>query len=243
MRLRELRDVYLNQDFYIVGSGPTSNLFPYEFLQDKICISLNDAFKIHPAIGPVALMHTSVYANQGKAHDASVHPHFETIRYPIAKVSSKVRLPDELADWDNPHFYYFDWSHQIEDIWKMTKETDYLYYTPEGCSLHGAMQVAWIMGAKNIFIIGCDSRTFGGLHYANYDKNQFRADEKLSNGAQRNYDSYVYGTLIVQDFLKSKGINVFNLSSIIGYHQVDLQFDVLKGNTPMDEIYRQVKEI
>ena len=33
MRLKDLRDIYSGQEIYIVGSGPTSNIFPMEFLQ------------------------------------------------------------------------------------------------------------------------------------------------------------------------------------------------------------------
>lgn len=240
MRLRELRDVYLHQDIYIVGSGPSANVFPHEFLADKICISLNDAYKMSPAITPVTFMHHETYARQGDHPGAPFHPYFENIKYPVVKVSGKSRVPDRLVDWENPHFYLFDWSHEIEKIWTMTKDTDFLYYTPEGCSLHAAMQLAWIMGARNVFILGCDSRTFGGTHYASYDKNGFRAEEVLP--VARNYDSYVYGTLIVQEFLRRKGVQVFNLSSLVGYHLLDYQMEVLKGALPVESVFEKVKE-
>lgn len=241
MRLRDLRDVYSNQDIYIVGSGPTSNLFPMSFLHDKICMSLNDAYKIHPAISPIAFMHHSFYARAGNDLDAPYHENFKAIKYPIAKATG--RSKDEDVDWDNPYFYYFDWSHEIQRIWTLTKETDVLYYTPEGCSLHAALQVAWIMGARNIFLVGCDSRTMGGRHYATYEKNGFRDDEQLKRGMQRNYDSYVYGTLIVGEFLRRKGIGLLNLSPIAGYHMIDYQFDFLNGTISFDQLMDATKKI
>ena len=103
--------------------------------------------------------------------------------------------------------------------YELTKNTDILYYTPEGCSLLPTSIVDY--GSKNNLSIGCDSKELGGKHYADYDKNKFR-DQVLKEG-QRNYDSYVQGTLIVQDFLKKKGVNLFNLSSII-------EFSKLKSN-------------
>jgi hypothetical protein len=241
MRLRELRDIYYNQDIYIVGSGPSVNLFPMEFLQDKICLSLNDAYKIHPAITPIALMHHQLYAHAGRDVDAPYHDHFKNIKYPIVKATGRERT--EQFDWDHPYFYYFNWRHDIQNIWSATKETDDLYYTPDGCSLHAALMLCWIMGARNVFVIGCDSRTMGGKHYASYDKNNFRDDEVLKRGKQRNYDSYVFGTLIYQDFLKRKGINVFNLSPMVGYHLVDYQFEVLTGNVPMDSVLKEVASL
>jgi hypothetical protein len=233
MRLRDLRDVYLGQEIYIIGSGPTTNIFPMEFLANKICMSLNDSYKIHPNITPIALMHHLNYSREGKTADAAYHPHFSNIKYPVVKGTGKSRR--EKVDWDNPYFYFYDWNHEITQIYEMTKSSDCLYYTPEGCSLHAAMQLAWIMGARSIFTIGCDSTTIGGKHYANYDKNNFRDDEILKRGIIRNYDSYVKGTLIVRDFLHRKGVSVLNLSPIVGYHMIDFQYELLNGNIGLSD--------
>ncbi|MBZ8178489.1 MAG: hypothetical protein SAL07_05310 [Oscillatoria sp. PMC 1051.18] len=236
MRLRELRDIYLNQDIYIVGSGPTANLFPMEFLRDKICLGLNDAYKIHPAIAPIVLMNHQLYAHAGKKVTAPYHENFKNIKYPILKPASRYKI--EKIEWDHPYFYCFDRTQKIQDLWNLTKDTDYLYYSPQGCSLHPALQVCWIMGAKNIFVLGCDSRTIGGNHYANYDKNDFGVVAR-----ERNYDAYVYGTLIVQKFLQTKGVNVINLSPIVGYHMIDYQHEVLKGEISTDSLVKDIKKL
>jgi hypothetical protein len=234
MRLKDLRDVYAGQEIYIVGSGPTANMFPMDFLADKICMSLNDSYKIHPAITPIALMHHQTYSREGNTADAPLHPHMDGIKYAVVKGTGKTRAED--VDWDNPYYYYFDWNHDIGRIYEMSKNTDHLYYTPEGCSLHAALQLGWIMGAKTLYTIGCDSTTLGGKHYAQYDKNKFRDDEVLKRGQVRNYDSYVKGTLIVQDFLRRKGVRVLNLSPIVGYHMVDYQYEVLRGEVPVKDV-------
>lgn len=240
MRLRDLRDIYSGQEIYIIGSGPTSNIFPMEFLEDKICLSLNDSYKINPSIFPIALMHHQTYCREGNSPHAPIHPNFYRIKFPVVKGTGKHRT--ENVDWENPYFYFFDWSHNIEQIYEMTKDTDCLYYTPEGCSLHAALQLAWILGAKTIYTIGCDSTTLGGKHYADYNKNNFRDDEVLKRGAERNYDSYIKGSLIVQDFLRRKNINVFNLSPIIGYHMIEYQYDTLKGKIPVNDIISEFTE-
>jgi hypothetical protein len=234
MRLRDLRDIYSGQEIYIVGSGPTTNIFPMEFLADKICMSLNDSFKIHPNIAPIALMHHETYSRDSNTINAPWHSNFSRIKYPVVKATGKKRA--EMIDWDNPYFYFFDWNHNIDRIYEMSKNTDHLYYTPEGCSLHAALQLAWIMGARTVYTIGCDSTTLGGKHYAEYDKNRFRDDEILKRGQVRNYDSYIKGTLIVKDFLRRKGVNVLNLSPMIGYHMVDYQYELLKGEIMVDEV-------
>lgn len=234
MRLRDLKDVYSGQEIYIVGSGPTSNVFPMDFLENKICIGLNDSYKIHPAISPITLMHHQTYCREGNKLTDPLHKNFDGIKYPIVKGTGKHRA--EEVDWDNPYYYFFDWNHNIDRIYELTKNTDHLYYTPEGCSLHAALQLAWIMGAKTIYTIGCDSTTLGGKHYAQYDKNKFRDDEELKRGLVRNYDSYIKGTLIVQDFLRRKGVQLLNLSPITGYHMIDYQYEVLKGNIKINDI-------
>jgi len=210
-----------------------------DFLRSKICLALNDSFKIHPTIGPIALMHHQTYCREGNTHNAPIHPNFEQIKYPIVKGSGRTR--SEKIDWDNPYFYYYDWDHDISKIYELTKETNRLFYTPEGCSLHAGLQLAWIMGASNIFVIGCDSTTMGGKHYANYDKNNFRDDEQLKRGRTRDYDSYIYGTLIVRDFLLRKGVTVMNLSPIIGYHMIDHQFDFISDGTSTEELLNKFK--
>lgn len=241
MRLCDLRDVYRGQDLYIIGTAPTINTFPMDFFEGKICLSLNDAYKLHPAIAPVALMHHEIYAHTSKKALAPFHEGMERIKYPIVKGSSRKRR--EAVDWENPLYYYYDWSVDIENIWTMTKDTDYLYYTPDGCSLQAALQIAWIMGAKNVFIAGCDSRVMGGKHYANYNKDGIRDEEIPKRGGERNYDSYVYGELLAMEFLKRKGVNVFNLSTLIGYHMVDFQFDFLRGGIPLERIYEEVRKL
>lgn len=227
MRLSQLKHIYRNQDIYIIGSGPTSSLFPYEFFLNKVCMSLNDSYKIDRRITPIAFMHHQVYSRNGNQFSDDYHEYFKDIKYPIIKATGRDRT--EAIDWDNPLFYFFDYSHIINDIWTITKDTDVLYYTPEGCALQAALQVCWIMGAKNIFLVGCDSRTMGGKHYANYDKNGFRDDEVLKRSQKRNYDSYIYGMMTIQNFLQSKGIHVFNLSTILGYHLIDFQYDFQSG--------------
>lgn len=234
MRLRQLRDIYAGQEFYIVGSGPSTNIFPMEYFRNKICIALNDSFKLHPEVTPIALMHHITYCREGNTDSHPLHRNFDGIKYPVVKGTGRNKT--EKVDWDNPYFYFYDWSHKIDRIYELTKDTDQLLYTPEGCSLHAALQLAWIMGASNIYTIGCDSTTLGGKHYAAYDKNKFRDDEVLKRGQVRNYDSYVKGTLIVQDFLKKKGINVFNLSSMVGYHMIDYQYDTFTGNHEISDI-------
>ncbi len=234
MRLRHLRDAFAGQEIYIVGSGPTAEVFPMDFLADKVCLSLNDSYKIHPAITPVALMHHVTYCREGNTPRAPLHPHFEAIRYPVAKGTGRSRA--EAVDWEHPYFYFYDWHHGIERIHELTKDTDHLYYTPEGCSLHAALQLAWILGARTVYTVGCDSMTLAGRHYARYDKNGFRDDEVLKRGQQRNYDSYVRGTLIVQDFLRRKGVRVLHLSPLAGYHRVDWQHAVLRGEVPFESL-------
>ena len=182
-------------------------------------------------------MHHLFYSRAGAKISDPIHPNFSSVKYPVVKAQGKNR--NGRVDWENPYYYFYDWNHRIDEIYEMTKETDQLFYTPEGCSLHAALQLAWLMGAQTIYTIGCDSTTIGGYHYANYDKNKFRDDEVLKRGIVRNYDSYVKGSLIVQDFLQRKSVKVLNLSPIIGYHMIDYQYDVLNNGVGVADIIQE----
>lgn len=234
MKLSDLRDVFVGQDVYIVGSGPTSGVFPFEFLRNKVCIGLNDSYKIHDAITPITLMHHQVYARSGAQISDDFHPNFANIKYPVVKSSGRDKVDN--INPEDPLFYTFDWSHEIECVYELTKDTGVLYYTPSGSALLAGLQLAWIVGARRVFVIGCDSTTFAGKHYASFDKNGFRDDETLKRGEVRDYDSYIKGTIVVQDFLSRKGVEVLNLSPLIGYHALDLQFQVLSRESDVSEI-------
>lgn len=226
MKLSQLADRFINQSIFIVGTGPSASVFPFEILSGEICIGLNDAFKMHPCVGPVALMHHHLYSRQGDSADHPFHSNFQFVKYPVVKASGRdgaENLPD-----NDPLFYTFKWSHEIGQLPLLTKSTDTLYYTPGGSALHAGLQLAWILGASRIFVVGCDGTTLGGKHYSDYNKDGFRDDEVLKRGERRDYDSYVTGTLLISEFLKKKGVPVLNLSSLIGYHDLERQLSSLR---------------
>jgi len=226
MRMTELADRFLQRDIYIVGTGPSASVFPFETLSGEVCIGLNDAFKMHPSIGPVALMHHHLYSRAGRTIEDPFHENFQFVQYPVVKAAGRdgvKNIPDE-----DPLFYTYVWSHDISELPLLTKFSDTLYYTAGGSALHAGLQLAWILGASRIFVVGCDGTTLGGKHYSDFNKNGFRDDETLKRGEVRDYDSYVTGTLLISDFLRRKGVSVLNLSALVGYHQLERQLTALR---------------
>lgn len=227
MILAELADLFPQSDVYVVGTGPSSSVFPFEILQNEICIGLNDAYKMHPAIGPVALMHHHLYSRQGKTVHDQFHDNFRFIKYPVVKSAGRDGITNIPST--DPIFYTFNWSHDIDQLPLITKGTDTLYYTPGGSALHAGLQLAWILGAKRIFVVGCDGTTLGGKHYSDFNKNGFRDNEVLKRGELRDYDSYVQGTVAISSFLRRKGLSILNLSPLIGYHLLESQLEALRN--------------
>ena len=45
------------------------------------------------------------------------------------------------------------------------------------------------------------------------------------------------------DFLKRKGINVFNLSNIVGYHMIDFQYDAINEKFPIKDVNEFLKDL
>ena len=79
-------------------------------------------------------MHHVNYSVEGK-HKNDKFSNFYGIKYPVAK--GRGRDTTVPIDWDHEYFYFYDWNHEIERIYELTKNTDILYYTPEGhCMQH-----------------------------------------------------------------------------------------------------------
>lgn len=218
MRLLDLVDRFEKRDIYIVGTGPSSNGFPFGSLNGEICIGLNDAYKMHPDIAPVALMNHRIYSLNSAHEEPIFHPNFSRIHVPVAKYSGRDRV-NQFEESDELFFGYH-WSHDLLTLSHLSKFTDTLHFTPEGSALQGGLQLAYLLGARRIFVIGCDGTRLGGDHYAEYDKGHIRSKDDSKTQAKRNYNSYAEGILHIQNLLKLRGIDVFGLNSVVGFHRV-----------------------
>src|SRR5688572_652999 len=151
-QLKELRKRHLKEDIYIVGTGPSLRLFPFDYLKSKTVIGLNQAYKHFDKLD----------------YCLTIHPYL----IPLEKFEwnckwiTKVKITDE--NWQLHTFRKNDKDFYIFNNNNNLKNFDYIH--PEkrgendlyvGAGIHtGAMHLAALMGAKNIILVGCD---FGSL--------------------------------------------------------------------------------
>jgi len=218
MVLTDLSNTFQGQPIFILGTGPTLSLFPENYFKGKTCILLNNAYKIVKSDGPIGLFHSIDYLYDTESFGKLMpYAGCQVIDYPIVKLNKNTF--DVVSDAKFP-FYFYYYSHEI-DAFDANIISNKIYYSKDGSSLHAALQVANIMGASEIYICGCDARTFSGNHYGSYPDDGFRAKENVA----RDYDAYTAGAVSIIKSLYRKGTPVNYLSPLIGYNSLEYQFD------------------
>lgn len=201
-KLDELYKKHIGQDIYIIGTGPSLSLFPKDFLSDKITIGLNQAYKllsptylitIHPYLIPLNLSKKTCYLTKVKPSDESWSEH--------------------VKNGNVDKFYLFH---------KNKNPLDFSYLSPAkrpknglyvGCGIHtGGLHLAALMGAKTVFLIGCDFGSFGHNHHyytGHIETHNYSAEEV--------YQEYWYYAIKVREELeKYYKLTVLSLSYILG---------------------------
>jgi hypothetical protein len=211
-KLDELYKRHVGQDIYIVGTGPTLRLFPLDFLKDKITIGLNQAYHhLHPT-----------YA-------LTIHPYLIPIQRAQWRSKWLTKIKQSDPSWDNhtsqqndKFFYIFKNSIPTNWDWlnPSLRPENSLYV---GCGIHtGAMHLACLMGAKTIFLIGCDFGSIGNQHHAH--NQHIEPHQHSINDVYREYFFYAVKTReVLQQYYK---VTILNLSSTLGIpHHANLEFE------------------
>lgn len=226
--VRALYGRHPGEDIYIVGTGASMRVFPTEFLQGKITIGLNMAWKIAPIQYGITMR-----------PDLNI-PEFldgETAQPDLIWVTKYPKLTTDAQRqfvFDNQRrFYNFRTDGQKNTKpdhepsiagrmpeWAVQATEDYLYMWSSISQT--AVNLAANMGAKNIILVGCDNCALGGNHHAH---NQ----HTLWKGADPNfrYHQYYEGLREVRSGLMQRGINLLNLTPFAGIIQAEEDFEFL----------------
>lgn len=212
MRVSELYEdgPLKGKDAWIVGTGASLDIFPTALLSDKCVILLNDAQKHLPGLGPFA------FANNRKQLDGCQLP------YQIVKGRLKFDPNPERSDnhcaWDHPRYHVFSYrerpwdnvSHHDER--RIFAEPDF-YWAPEKGSVSAfACQFALQAGAKAIYLVGCDCNAIGKTEYVK---------GKKGAKAQRNYEAYQRGLLVMRKHALKLGVPMVSAQPFfgLGWHE------------------------
>lgn len=210
MRVSELYGRFTGKDCWIVGTGPSLNVFPREILIGKTCILLNDAQSHLPNLGPIA------FANNVKQLKGCELP------YQIVKGRLRFDPNPERTDnhvrWDNEKYHVFSYreppwdnvSHHDES--RIFAEPDFYWAPNKGSVSAFAVQFAILAGFKTIHLVGCDCNSLGGQEYVN---------GKEAGAMRRKYEAYQYGLLRMHYEAVKRGVSMVSVQPFfgLGWHE------------------------
>jgi hypothetical protein len=224
--IAQLDDTQVGGDIYIVGTGPSLRVFPVDFLRDKFVIGLNRAWTcgkvdlsitIHPDLNLPADFVSSGNGMQWvvprekskslldkKTYSALTQCAYE-FRYDLQPDTSEQTDPSNAG--------------RVKEIVQLKKE-NYLYLWSS--IAQSALHLAARMGARNIFLIGCDNSPIGSNDHAKAQHTRWNGSE-----AAYRYRQYSEGMSEVRNELYKIGVHTFNLSSILGVGHAEEEFERL----------------
>lgn len=209
MRVSLLYGKHKGEDIYVVGSGPSLRYYHPEFFRGRITIGLNRAYcTIQPTYTITA--HPDLFAEYLSIPEGK--------RVPTSWIVKAFKPPLRLT-FEDPRCYVFRAGaphdgHQLRFLREQCKD-EYLY---QGRGIHQtAMNLAAHMGARTIFLVGCDMCALTDEHHASDQPTKF-----LGLPPERVYKEYRLFTDHVRQVLRDElGIHVVSLSPFLGLNSVE----------------------
>ena len=215
MKISALYDgPFAGQDVYVVGLGPSMEIFPIQALEGKLCILLNDAHKHFPELGPIAFLnHISFWSKNPKIHWKICRGRFSHMENP--------ERDDNMCPWHSPEFYVFsyrdtrwdEWSlHDPKTLWR---EPCHYWSGRGGTVVDFVIQFCALAKVRSITLVGVDCAELSDLHYgvAAVTTDRTHRVRNRPQGLAKDYDAYRNSIL----FLKERvTVPIVSLTPFIG---------------------------
>ena len=226
MRVSELYDNWAGQDCYIVGTGPSLNVFPLELLREKNCILLNDAQKHLPGLGPIA------FANNRDCLDGCQLP-YQIVKGRL-KFAKNFEQTDNHVPWDHPRYHVFSYreppwdalSHNDEA--SIFAEPDFYWAPKKGSVSAFAVQFALLAGFRTIYLVGCDCNAIGGAEYV---------AGKFGATMRRKYAAYQYGLLRLHREAIRRGVSMVSVQPFFGLGWHEHQYQEMQADGRLSQLH------
>ena len=220
MKVSELYNKHSGSDIYILGTGASARVFPSSFLDDKIVIGLNLAWQLRPVTYAITMR-----------PDLNI-PKFINWPEPVHTtwITKRDKLPPDSVAYGDSHFYYFETNGKKNSAptgepnnqgrmkeWVETATQDYLYLWSS--ISQSAINLAANMGAKNIFLVGCDNCAIGGNHHAQKQHTFWKGVSP-----DYRYHQYFEGLAEVRSGLNKRGVNLMSLTPFVGLSHIEEDF-------------------
>jgi len=224
----ELYNQYPDSDIYVVGTGASLRTFPISFLEDKVTIGLNMAWKSVPVKYAITI-HPDLCVPEF-IPDEKPHPEITW----IAKYEkTKGLVTTEQFKYADKNFYFFEMDgrqntqppHQPSDEGRILewvqKPTANKLYQWSSIS-QTAVNLAANMGAKNIILVGCDNCSLANNHHAHKQHARWRWVDP-----NQRYHQYYQGLAEVRTALRKRDINLTSLTPFVSLANPEQDFERL----------------
>ena len=250
--------MHVGGDIFIVGTGASLRVFPLDFLQGKITIGLNQAWKVVDTTYAITMMPKINIPEfmEGELPNSGI-----TWVTKPSKIKAQCTL--EEIEYAEKNFYGFENDGPVsftglDEIseagrvldWVLTPSSEKLYLWTS--ISQSAMNLAANMGAKNIILIGCDNGAIGNNHHAHEQHTMWKGESP-----DIRYMQYYEGVAEVRNMLRRRGVNVLSMNPFVKLDAPGLDFericqetgetsfieneDIPRGTTLMQDNVRYLK--
>ena len=221
----ELYGRHAGGDIYVVGTGTSVRVFPLDFLEGKITIGLNQAWKLFDPQYAITMMPKLNIPEFIEGEPA--RPGITWISKPSKVIAQCKPAEIELA---NASFYGFENAghpsfNSLDEISEMGRVLDWVRQ-PHPNKLYlwssisqSAMNLAANMGARNIILVGCDNAPLAENHHAHDQHTMWR-----NEAPEARYMQYYEGVAEVRAALRERGVNVISATPFVKLDGAELDF-------------------
>lgn len=226
-RVSELYQKHAGEDIYVVGTGASLRVFPHSFLADKITIGLNMAWKWVPVKYGITI-HPDLNIPELLGEQPPSTPPSTT--WITGHEKCRGLLSPKKLDYAETHFHFFryDGKKNSQPEWEpsdagrvlswVERPTEDFLYIWSSVSQAG-VNLAANMGAKNIFLVGCDNGPLGVNHHAGPQHTRWKGVSP-----EYRYSQYREGLSEIRETLRHRGIPVLSLTPFLGLHSAEAEF-------------------
>ena len=240
----ELYNRYPDSDIYVVGTGASLRVFPHNLLEGKIVIGLNMAWKTVPVQFSITI-HPDLSMPE-MLPDESPHPE---ITWVTKYKKSKSLLSPEQFEYVEKHCYFFemegkpntqppnkpsDTGRVLEWVRRPTDDKLYLWTS----IAQAGVNLAANMGARNIFLIGCDNCALLGNNHAHKQHTRWR-----DATPDARYREYYEGLAEMRPVLRERGVNLVSLTPFLSLEHPEDDFTRLCAELGQDRYIQSGPDI
>lgn len=224
----ELYNLYPGSDIYVIGTGTSLRAFPVSVLENKITIGLNMAWKTVPVRYGITI------------HPELSIPEFLPEEQPRPEITWLTKYektkglvsPDQFK-YAEENFYFFDTEGRVNTQppnrppdtgrvldWVLSPTDNKLYLWTS--IAQAGVNLAANMGAKNIFLVGCDNCALLDNHHAHKQHTRWR-----DASPERRYQEYYEGLAEMRPLLRQRGVNLVSLTPFLSLASPEKDFERL----------------